>query len=97
MSLYYAVSADGFKWSTAEKVLNPSSDSSAWDGGGLYRSAFIYTNDNYIVLYSGRNDNGDFGTGLVFGDSMNKLQGTDLDFIGNPKTSADKLWKFINQ
>ena len=38
-----------------------------------------------------------FGTGLVFGDSMNKLQGTDLDFIGNQKTSADKLWKYINQ
>lgn len=97
MSLYYAVSADGFKWSTAEKVLSPSSDSSAWDGGGLYRSAFIYTNDNYIVLYSGRNDNGDFGTGLVFGESMTELKGTDLDFIGNSKSSADKLWKFINQ
>lgn len=97
MSLYYAASADGIKWSTAEKVLSPSSDSSNWDGGGLYRSAFIYTNDNYIVLYSGRNDSGNFGTGLVFGESMTSLNGTDLDFIGNSKSSAEKLWKYINQ
>lgn len=97
MSLYHSTSANGFDWSEAQVVLKPSSDPSNWDGGGLYRSAFIYTNGNYIVLYSGRNDNGDFGTGLVFGDSMNKLQGTDLDFIGNQKTSADKLWKYINQ
>lgn len=97
MSLYHSTSSNGFDWSEAQVVLKPSSDPSNWDGGGLYRSAFIYTNGNYIVLYSGRNDNGDFGTGLVFGDSMNKLQGTDLDFIGNQKTSADKLWKYINQ
>ena len=97
MSLYHSTSSNGFDWSEAQVVLKPSSDPSNWDGGGLYRSAFIYTNDNYIVLYSGRNDSGNFGTGLVFGDSMNKLQGTDLDFIGNQKTSADKLWKYINQ
>lgn len=97
MNLYYTTSADGYNWNEAEVVLKPSSDSSAWDGGGLYRSAFIYTNGNYIVLYSGRNDSGDFGTGLVFGESMSSLKGTDLDFIGDSQASSQKLWNYINK
>ena len=97
MSIYYSASADGFEWDEAQVVLKPSADSSSWDGGGLYRSAFIYTNGNYIVLYSGRNDSEDFGTGLVFGKSMSELRGTDLDFVGNPTESAEKLWRYIGQ
>ena len=97
MSIYYSASADGFEWDEAQVVLKPSADTSSWDGGGLYRSAFIYTNGNYIVLYSGRNDSEDFGTGLVFGKSMSELRGTDLDFVGNPTESAEKLWRYIGQ
>ncbi len=97
MSLYYSTSEDGLNWSEAEKVLEPSSDPTNWDGGGLYRPAFIYTNGYYIVLYSARNDNEDFGTGLVFGKTMDSLMGTDLDFINDSENSAKKLWKYLNK
>lgn len=97
MSLYYTTSTDGKNWNTAQVVLKPSSNPTDWDGGGLYRSAFIYTNGNYIVFYSGRNDAEDFGTGLAFGESMTNLKGTDLDFINDSTDSSEKLWKYINQ
>ena len=96
MSLYYTTSIDGMNWDNAKLVLTPSDKERNWDGGGLYRSSFMYSDGMYYVLYSGKNDHKEMGTGLVFGKDMYNLYGTDLDFIKNGPDSAIKFWKFIN-
>lgn len=96
MNLYYTTSPDGMNWNTALCVLEPSGNESNWDGGGLYRSSFIYSDGIYYVFYGGRNDSKNMGTGLVFGKDMYNLYGTDLDYIKNGPESAIKFWKFIN-
>ncbi len=97
MSLYFSASEDGLNWEKALKVVSPSLDTTAWDGGGLYRPSFIYADNHYIVMYSGRNDNDDFGTGLLIGKDMFNLQGTDLDYIGNGQECAPLLWDYIKK
>ena len=95
MNLYYSTSDDGINWSTASVVISPSSDEHNWDGGGLYRATFIYSDGIYYVLYSGRNDYDDFGTGLLFGKDMYSLRGTDLDYINDEQKSAADFWRYI--
>lgn len=97
MSLYYAKSDDGLKFDTAKTVLNPTGNNSDWDGNGLYRSSFMYSDGLYFVLYGGRNDAKDFGTGLLFGKDMYNLYGTNCDYVNDGANSAKKFWNFINQ
>ena len=95
MSIYYSTAANETNWSTAKKVISPSTDETSWDGGGLYRASFIYDNGMYYVLYSGRNDYNDFGTGLLFGEDMFHLKGTDIDYINNSQKGAAEFWRYI--
>lgn len=99
MNLYYATSEDGLKWGDAKVVLTPSSNEYNWDGGGLYRATFTYsyTDGMYYVLYGARNDHSVFGTGLLFGKSMDKLYGTDLDYTNPDENTSKSLWKTINK
>lgn len=97
MSLYFSASEDGLSWEQGVKVVSPSSDKNAWDGGGLYRPSFIYADNHYIVMYSARNDNDDFGTGLLIGKDMFSLKGTDMDYISNGQESAQLLWDYIKK
>lgn len=97
MNLYYASSADGFDWGTAVTVKTPSSDPYAWDGGGLYRSTFMYSDGLYYMLYSGRNDSGDIGIGLLFGSDMYNLHGTNSDYIYDGANSARQLKQYIRE
>ena len=95
MNLYYASSQDGMDWGTAEAILFPSQDSYNWDGGGLYKSTFVYSDGLYYVLYSGRNDYNDIGVGFLFGKDMHNLFGTDMDYINDGLNSSAQFWKFI--
>lgn len=95
MSLYFSASEDGLDWETALKVASPSDDYTAWDGGGLYRPSFIYADNHYIVMYSGRNDYSDFGIGLLVGRDMFNLHGTDLDYLYNGQADAPILWDYL--
>ena len=95
MSLYYSTATTETNWSVAKEVIKPSSDKTSWDGGGLYRSSFIYSDGMYFVLYSGRNDYNDFGTGLLFGKDMFSLKGTDIDYINNSQKSAAEFWRYV--
>ena len=54
MNLYYAKSDDGLKFGTAKTVLRPTGYDADWDGNGLYRSTFMYSDGMYYVLYGGR-------------------------------------------
>lgn len=96
MNLYFSASQNGLEWETALEVASPSDDYSAWDGGGLYRPSFIYADNHYIVIYSGRNDYGDFGTGLLVGRDMFNLHGTDLDYVYNGQADAPLLWDYLD-
>ncbi len=97
MNLYYAQSDDGLKWSTAKTVLKPTGYDDDWDGNGLYRSTFMYSEGIYYVLYGGRNDNKDFGVGLLFGKDMYNLYGTNCDYVYDGANSARKFWYCVNQ
>lgn len=97
MNLYYASSQDGMDWGTAEAILFPSQDSYNWDGGGLYKSTFVYSDGLYYVLYSGRNDYNDIGVGFLFGKDMHNLFGTDMDYINDGLNSSAQFWKFIEE
>ena len=95
MSLYYSTASNETNWSVAQEVVKPSADVTSWDGGGLYRSSFIKSDGMYFVLYSGRNDYNDFGTGLLFGKDMFNLKGTDIDYINNSQKSAAEFWRYV--
>lgn len=97
MNLYYAKSDDGLKFGTAKKVLEPTGNDFDWDGNGLYRSTFMYSDGMYYVLYGGRNDAKNFGVGLLFGKDMYNLYGTNCDYINDGVNSAGKFWRFIDQ
>lgn len=97
MNLYYAKSDDGLKFGTAKKVLEPTGNDLDWDGNGLYRSTFMYSDGMYYVLYGGRNDAKNFGVGLLFGKDMYNLYGTNCDYINDGVNSAGKFWSFIDQ
>ena len=97
MNLYYAKSDDGLKFGTAKKVLEPTGNDFDWDGNGLYRSTFMYSDGMYYVLYGGRNDAKNFGVGLLFGKDMYNLYGTNCDYINDGVNSAGKFWNFIDQ
>lgn len=97
MKLYYAKSDDGLNFDTAKIVLTPTGNNSDWDGGGIYRSTFMYSDGMYYVLYGARNDSKDFGTGLLFGKDMYNLYGTNCDYVNDGANSAKKFWNFINQ
>lgn len=98
MNLYYAKSKtnDALKWDTAKTVLRPTGNDADWDGNGLYRSTFMYSDGIYYVLYGGRNDAKDFGVGLLFGKDMYNLYGTNCDYVYDGANSAQKFWNFIN-
>ena len=95
MSLYYSTATTETNWSVAQEVVKPSADETSWDGGGLYRASFINSNGMYFVLYSGRNDYNDFGTGLLFGKDMFNLKGTDIDYINNSQKGAAEFWRYV--
>ena len=97
MNLYYAKSDDGLKFGTAKTVLRPTGYDADWDGNGLYRSTFMYSDGMYYVLYGGRNDAKNFGVGLLFGKDMYNLYGTNCDYVYDSVNSAQKFWNFIDQ
>lgn len=81
MSLYYAQSEDGYKFSDFKKILTPRPDSHHWDNRGLYRSCYIMDGDKYIVYYTGFSVTGRKGTGVSYGKNMNELQGLDSSHL----------------
>ena len=83
MNLYYTKSIDGFNWQPAKEIIKPTVDTNNWDNKGIYRSSFIYENDNYYVFYSGTNKNYNHGIGVVYGDDINNLEEVSINSIIN--------------
>lgn len=81
MSLYYTKSTDGFIWDTAKEIVRPTINTNNWDNKGIYRSSFVYENDNYYVFYSGTNKKYNHGIGLVYGNDINNLREVTIDII----------------
>ena len=81
MSLYYTKSTDGFQWEPAKEIIKPTIDTNNWDNKGIYRSSFIYEQDNYYVFYSGTNKKHNHGVGLVYGNNINNLREMTIDVI----------------
>lgn len=75
MNLYHSKSQNGTKWSPLKAILYPSQIKDAWDGRGIYRSAFIKENGKYYVFYSGSGSDDTRGIGLAYGKDINHLKG----------------------
>lgn len=74
MNLYYTSSTDGINWSKAKTIIEPATKTNNWDNLGIYRSSFIYENNNYYVFYSGTDKQYHHGIGLVYGDNIYNLK-----------------------
>lgn len=74
MNLYYTSSIDGINWVKAKTVIEPASKTNNWDNLGIYRSSFIYENNNYYVFYSGTDKEYHHGIGLVYGNNIYNLK-----------------------
>lgn len=81
MNLYYTKSIDGFNWQPAKEIIKPTVDTNNWDNKGIYRSSFIYENDNYYVFYSGTNKNYNHGIGVVYGKHIDNLEEITISTI----------------
>ena len=54
--ILYATSFDGINWTKwPNPVLNPSTNSTAWDSGGVYSPSVIFDGKNFGLWYSGLN------------------------------------------
>lgn len=78
MNLYHSTSTDGQSWAPLKPIVYPSGIPDAWDGQGIYRSAFIKENNNYYVFYSGIGFDATRGIGLAYGPNINDLKGIDF-------------------
>ena len=66
MSLYYAKSNDGISEIEYKEILSP--DDVKWADQGLYRSTLAKIDDNYILVYSGmEEDENKVGIGILKG------------------------------
>lgn len=81
--LFYgkATTWNGFEPLT--RVMSPTTGTTEWDSKGLYRSAYIQENGQYIVFYSGVGQgkpglNGNRGVSLSFGREMQHLTGINF-------------------
>lgn len=74
MNLYYTSSQDGINWNKAKTIIKPAIKTNNWDNLGIYRSSFIYENNNYYVFYSGTDKEYHHGIGLVYGDNIYDLK-----------------------
>ena len=80
MNLYYTKSNDGIVWDTAKVIIKPTVGTKRWDNKGIYRSSFIYENDNYYVFYGGTSENYKHGIGLMYGKDIFKLKKVNTNF-----------------
>lgn len=76
MNLYYFKSADNIKYDKGIVILKPSLIS--WDNMGLYRSTFMYENNNYYLFYSAISNKGERAIGLSYGEHIENLIGSNI-------------------
>lgn len=74
MSLYYSISNDGIKWTTAKAIIRPTTKTINWDNKGIYRSSFIYEDGIYYVYYSGTSKDLHHGIGFMYGKDIYNLK-----------------------
>lgn len=95
MNLYYSMSKDGIKWTTATKIMEPTTKTENWDNRGIYRSSFVYENGIYYVFYSGTSKELHHGIGLMYGKDIHKLKKNGINYKN--KKEVERLKQRINR
>lgn len=63
--IVYTFSEDGINWGESKKIFTVSDDENAFDYNQLYRPHLTVGDNKYYLLYSGRNKNNEWHTGIL--------------------------------